>query len=150
MSGEGVIVLCAQCGTKNRIPKDRLEERPVCGKCRAPLSIGNAFPNHPVEVSDRNFRSEVLEFPGPVLLEFYAPWCGHCQRLSPVLEQLALEYANRVKIAKLNVDENSPTASQYGIRSTPSLFFFKGGKVLDRVLGALPKGEIERHLQSIL
>jgi thioredoxin-like negative regulator of GroEL len=67
-----------------------------------------------------------------------------------VLDQLASEYVNRAKIAKLNVDQNSITASQYSIRSTPSLFFFKGGKLLDRVLGALPRGEIERHLQAIL
>jgi thioredoxin 2 len=103
-----------------------------------------------VEVSDRTFKDEILDFPGPVLLEFYAPWCGHCQRLSPLLDQLASEYANRAKIAKLNVDQNSITASQYAIRSTPALFFFKGGKLLDRVLGALPKGEIERHLLAIL
>jgi thioredoxin len=103
-----------------------------------------------VEVSDRTFKDEILDFPGPVLLEFYAPWCGHCQRLSPVLDQLASEYAKRAKIAKLNVDQNSITASQYAIRSTPALFFFKGGKLLDRVLGALPKGEIERHLLAIL
>ena len=150
MSSESLIVLCPQCGTKNRIPNDRLKERPVCGKCRAPLSLSHSFPGHPVEVSDRTFKDEVLDFPGAVLLEFYAPWCGHCQRLSPVLDQLAIEYGNRVKIAKLNVDQNSVTALQYGIRSTPSLFFFKNGRILDRVLGALPKGEIERHLASIL
>jgi len=150
MNSESVIVLCNRCGAKNRVPKDRLRERPVCGKCRAPLSLSHSFPNFPVEVSDRTFKDEILDFPGPVLLEFYAPWCGHCQRLSPVLDQLASEYANRAKIAKLNVDQNSITASQYAIRSTPSLFFFKGGKLLERVLGALPKGEIERHLLAIL
>lgn len=150
MSPESVIVICPQCGTKNRIPKDRWGERAVCGKCRAPFSFSAPFPGQSVEVFDWNFQNEVLSFPGPVLLEFYAPWCGHCQRLTPLLDQLATEYTGRVKIAKLNVDQNPATAAQYSIHSTPSLFFFKKGKLIDKVLGSVPKGEIERHLAAIL
>ncbi|MGD0624490.1 MAG: thioredoxin domain-containing protein [Thermodesulfobacteriota bacterium] len=150
MNSESVIVPCAQCGTKNRLPKDRWGERAVCGKCRTPLPSSAPFPDHAVEVSDWTFQKEVLDFPGPVLLEFFAPWCGHCQKLSPVLDELTSEYAGRVKIAKLNVDQNTRTTSEYGIRGTPSLYFFKRGKLVDRVSGALPKGEIERRLMSIL
>jgi thioredoxin 2 len=150
MNLESAIVICSQCGTKNRIPQGRWGERAVCGKCRAPLRLSAQFPGGPVEVFDKNFEGEVLSFAGPVLLEFYAPWCGHCQRLVPVLDGLAADYAGRVKIAKLNVDQNSATASRYGVRSTPSLFFFKNGRLVDQALGVLPREEIERHLKAIL
>ena len=150
MSDESMIVRCPNCGAKNRIPKNRWGDKAVCGKCRSPLPLADPFPDHSVEVSDWSFQKEILDFPGPVLLEFYAPWCGHCQRLSPVLDQLASQYAGRVKITKLNVEQNPQTASQYAIKSTPSLFFFRNGKVVDRVLGAIPKAEIERHLMPIL
>jgi thioredoxin 2 len=150
MNSESAIILCAQCGTKNRIPKDRWGERAVCGKCRTPLPFPSPFPDHPIEVSDRTFQKEVLDFPGPVLLEFFAPWCGHCQRLSPVLDQVASAYAGRVKIAKLNIDENSLTPSQYSVRGVPTMLFFKGGKPVNRLMGEQPRGEIERNLMALL
>lgn len=144
------IVGCAHCGAKNRIPKDRLGERARCGKCHSPLPPAPPFPPRPLEVSDGSFQGEVLDFSGPVLLEFHAPWCGYCRMLVPVLDELAGEYAGRLKIAKMNVDENPRTAGQYGIRSTPALFFLKNGTIRDRILGAAPKAEIERRLGSIL
>ena len=150
MNSESLLVLCPRCGAKNRVPRERLAERAVCGKCRAALSLAAAFPSQVVEISDGSMKKEVLDFPGPVLLEFYAPWCGHCQRLSPVLDQLATEYAGRVKLTKLNIDQNSLTASQHGIKGTPALFFYKQGKIVDRVMGSIPKTEIERHLSSLL
>ena len=150
MSSDSLIVACTRCGAKNRIPKERLGERARCGKCHSPLSPGPSLSDRAEEVSDGSFQREVLDFPGPVLVEFHAPWCGYCKMLSPVLDQLAAEYAGRVKIAKLNVDQNPQTASRYGIRSTPALFFFKNGNIRDQVLGAVPKAEIERRLNSIL
>ncbi len=150
MSSDSLIIPCSRCGAKNRVPKERLEEKAMCGKCRAPLAAVNLFPDRAVDVTDGTFSGEIGDFPGPVLLEFHAPWCGYCKMLSPVLDQLAAEYAGRVKIAKMNVDENPRTASQYGIRSTPALFFFKNGNIRDQVLGAVPKAEIERRLNSIL
>ncbi len=114
------------------------------------LSSSPEFPAGSVEIFDWNFQNEVLSFPGPVLVEFYAPWCGYCQRLAPVIEQLSAQYAGRVKVAKLNVDQNPAMASKYQIRSTPSLYFFKGGQMMDQILGAVPKGEIERRLTAIL
>ncbi len=150
MDGDVSLVVCPRCGARNRIPWSRRGERAMCGKCRSPLSPMPDFPSRPVEIFDWNFQNEVLSFPGPVLLEFYAPWCGYCQRLAPVIDQLSIEYAGRVKVAKLNIDQNPATAAKYQIRSTPSLYFFKAGHFVDQVLGAVPKGEIERHLAAIL
>jgi len=150
MNPENAIIICPQCGTKNRIPMSRWGDRAFCGKCRTALPFFRYFPGQIVEVTDQTFKSEVLDFPGPVLLEFFAPWCGYCQRLAPLLDQIASEYAGRVKFAKLNVDKNFHTASQYAIKSTPTLFFFKEGRLVARLLGAQPRGEIERHLTLIL
>ncbi len=144
------IVPCGRCGARNRIPRERLGDRATCGKCHAPISPAHFFPDRTVDVTDKSFAGEIEQFPGPVILEFHAPWCGYCRMLSPLLDRLAAEYAGRVKFAKLNVDENPETASRYGIRSTPVLFFFRNGDVRDQIMGAVPKPEIERRLNSIL
>ncbi|MCD6298449.1 MAG: thioredoxin TrxC [Deltaproteobacteria bacterium] len=149
MDQESIIVRCANCGAKNRIPKERLGEGPICGKCKAPLKVATS-PAIPVDVTDQTFSQEVLSFPGPVLVDCWAPWCGPCRMVAPVLEQLASEYAGRLKIAKLNVDENPATASQYGIQSIPTMLLFKNGNQVNSLVGALPKPEIERHLLTIL
>ncbi len=147
---EKKILICPRCRAKNRVPEERLGDRPLCGKCRSPLPSSPAFPEGSVEVFDWNFKDEVLNFPGPVLLEFYAPGCGYCQRLAPTIYQLASEHAGRLKVAQINVEFNARTSSEYGITSTPSLFFFQRGKLIDRLMGAVPKEEIERRLRAIL
>ena len=149
MDQDSVIIRCTDCGTKNRILKNRLQDRPICGKCRKPLAPG-AYHDRPVTITDNTFHKEVLSHPGAVLVDCWAPWCGPCRMVAPVLDQLASEYAGRVKIAKLNVDENPLTASQYAIQSIPSLLLFKDGKKVNQLVGALPKGDIEHHLQSVL
>ena len=149
MNQEIMVVKCAGCGTKNRIPKNRLHENPICGRCHTPLSSSSS-PAAPVNVTDQTFHQEVLSHNGPVLVDCWAPWCGPCKMVAPVLDQLASEYASRVKIAKLNVDENPITASQYGIQSIPTMLLFKAGKQIDRLVGALPKQEIERHMGTML
>jgi thioredoxin 2 len=149
MREESVILPCPVCGTKNRIPKNRLQDRPVCGKCRSPF-YGGQTSDHPVEITDRTFQGEVLNWPGAVLVDCWAPWCGPCRMVAPILDQLASEYAGKVKITKLNVDENPGTASQFGIQSIPTMLFFKGGRLVDKAIGALPKGEIERRLRGLL
>jgi len=108
------------------------------------------YSGKPVEVTDDSFEREVLSHPGAVLLDCWAPWCGPCKMVAPVLDQLASEYSGRVKIAKLNVDENPATASRYGIRSIPTMLIFKKGNQIDRLVGALPKQEIESHLTAVL
>jgi thioredoxin 2 len=146
---DSTIIQCSHCGTKNRIPKSRLQNKPICGKCRRPLT-GDAVHDGPVTVTDSTFSMEVLSYPGAVIVDCWAPWCGPCRMVSPILDQLASEYAGRVKIAKLNVDENPLTASQHSIRSIPTLLFFRDGKFVESLVGALPRGEIEGHLRSLL
>lgn len=149
MSKENIIVECANCGAKNRIPKNRLNDVPICGKCRSPINLTYSG-GVPLDVTDQTFNREVISHPGAVLLDCWAPWCGPCRTVAPVLDQLAAEYRGRVKIAKLNVDENPVTASKYGIQSIPTMFIFKNGSQINKIVGALPKHEIERHLVSVL
>ncbi|MBW1679841.1 MAG: thioredoxin [Deltaproteobacteria bacterium] len=148
MSEENLIIRCGTCGTRNRIPTRRLNENPVCGKCRAPLSPG--IHRAPVHVTDGDFEAQVLSEPGPVLLDCWAPWCGPCRSVAPILDELASAYAGRVKIAKLNVDENPVTASRFGIQSIPTMLFFKGGRLMQKLVGAVPRQEIEANLRAIM
>lgn len=146
---EELIISCLKCGTKNRIPEDRFHQKPFCGKCREPLIVPQQKVL-PFDVTDQTFAREVLTSEASVLVDCWAPWCGPCRTLSPIIDELASDYANGVKVVKLNVDENPLTASQYGIRSIPTMLFFKEGKMVHRVTGALPKEEIEQHLLSII
>jgi thioredoxin 2 len=150
MSGEAIIISCPRCGTKNRIPAARKGDRAVCGKCKTPLPVPKSFPDHPVEVTDQTFAREVLQQTGPVLVDCWAPWCGPCRTVGPIMDRLAAEYAGRVKIAKLNTDQNQRIAGQFQIQSIPTLLFFKGGQLVNRQVGALPKNEIERLIRSIM
>ena len=88
--------------------------------------------------------------PGTVLVDFWAPWCGACRMVAPLLDQLAQEFSGRIRVAKLNVDENPLTSSRYSIRSIPSLLFFKNGTLVNTVTGALPKEELKRQVQAVL
>jgi len=149
MADDSVLVKCRNCGTRNRIPVARLEDGPRCGRCR------QAFPpipatNRPVMVTDRTFAREVIDSPLPVVLDCWAAWCAPCGAMAPVLDDLARAYAGRLKIAKLNVDQNPATASRYSVMSLPTLLFFRYGKVVDTVAGALPRLEIERCLWRFL
>lgn len=146
---ESVIIKCADCGAKNRILKVRLYDQPVCGKCRTPLKLIEYY-DHPVEMTDQTFREGVLSFPGPLLMVYYSPGCGYCKMLDPVLDQLASEYAGRLKVGKINVDQNTTIASQYNITVTPTLIFFKDGKEINKLSGAQDKEAIESQLRSIL
>ncbi|MFW5722119.1 MAG: thioredoxin [Desulfohalobiaceae bacterium] len=102
----------------------------------------------PVAVTDSNFESEVLQCDLPVLVDFWAPWCGPCRAIAPVVEELAKEYAGQVKVAKMNVDENPNSPSKFGIRAIPTLILFKGGEVVDQVTGAVSKASIKELISE--
>ena len=103
-----------------------------------------------VHVNDKNFTSEVLNSDLPVLVDFWATWCGPCRSISPIVEELAKEYSGKVKVTKLNVDENPATPSQYGVRGIPTLILFKGGKILDQIVGAVPRTRLKSMIEKAL
>jgi len=107
------------------------------------------FENKPVKVTDANFAAEVERSPLPVLLDMWAPWCGPCGMLAPVIEELAAEMAGRVRVAKLNVDENPATAARFGVQSIPTLLLLKGGRELDRIVGVQPKAVIVQRIERV-
>ena len=134
---------CAHCGALNRIPRARLRDQPRCGKCKE-----SVFPDKPVAASDATWKREVEDCPIPVLVDFWAPWCGPCRAVAPALEQAARERKGKVKIVKLNVDENPATAQKYGIMSIPTLMLFKKGELASRQVGAAPKQKLEQWITS--
>jgi thioredoxin 1 len=101
-------------------------------------------------VGDENFAEEILKADKPALVDFWAPWCGPCKALGPLVEALADQYHEQVKVAKLNIDESPKTAASYGVRSIPTLLLFKGGKVFDTLIGLVPKERLEAFLKKAL
>jgi thioredoxin len=143
------IQVCPNCGSKNRVDESAARtSQPVCGKCGAKLS-GESKPQ---VVTDATFAAEVINASSTkvVLVDAWAEWCGPCRMVAPSLDQLAAEANGRYKIAKLNVDENPNTSAQFQIRSIPTLLIFKNGKVVDQIIGALPKQAIASRLAAHL
>ena len=142
-----LLVACPACGATNRVPPDRVARglAPVCGKCRAPLPVGKPQP-----VTDASFAQDVERSPLPVLVDAWAPWCGPCHMIAPVIDQLATELAGRVRVVKLNVDDNPRTAARFDLRSIPTLLVLRDGREVDRLVGVQPKQEIARRLERVL
>ena len=141
------MIVCPACGATNRVPGDKVAQGlvPICGKCKAPLSVGQPRP-----VTDASFAQEVERSPVPVLVDAWAPWCGPCHMIAPVIDQLAIELAGRVRVVKLNVDENPQTAARFDLRSIPTLLVLKDGREIDRLVGVQPKQEIARRLEKAI
>jgi thioredoxin 2 len=136
---------CAACGAKNRIPRSRVKDDPKCGRCKA-----SVFPDHPVTAGDASWRREVEDSPLPVLVDFWAPWCGPCRAVAPVLEQVARERKGKLKVVKVNVDENPRIAAAHGVQSIPMLQLQRGPVFVDKQLGAAPKGMLDAWLDRYL
>jgi thioredoxin 2 len=139
------IYTCSNCGAKNRVPGDKVISDAKCGKCHKPLAGYG-----PLNLTDSTFDSEILKFSGVVLVDFWAPWCGPCRMVGPVIDELSKKYAGKVKFAKMNVDDNRITSAKYSIQSVPALMIFKNGAVVKSLVGARPKEEIEATLKGFI
>src|SRR6266446_3758328 len=130
------LVRCTTCGATNRVPRDKVARglALICGRCKKALPV-----SEPGVVTDATFAAEVERSSLPVLVDMWAEWCGPCRVLTPVLDQLAAEMAGRMRVVKLNVDENPQTAERFKIRSIPAMLVFKDGREIDRIIGAQPK-----------
>lgn len=149
------IVTCAKCGAKNRVDEGRAESmQPVCGRCGAPLTAGAGASasdaGEPIEVTDDTLPQLVASAGDrPVMVDCWAPWCPPCRMLSPTIDQLAAESGGRYIVAKLNTDENPGTAAQYRIDGIPALLFFKGGRMVEKVVGLQPKPVLASRLAAL-
>ena len=139
----GQVVRCPACGQANRLPPPESGRKAVCGKCRTDLSAGG----RPVTLTDANFQSSVAQ--GPFVVDFWAAWCGPCRVVGPVIDALAAERAD-VRFGKLNVDENPRTSAAFGVQGIPLLVFFRDGRETGRLVGAVPKAQIEAAISRYL
>jgi thioredoxin 2 len=138
---DGKIVPCPSCGKKNRVPATS-SGKPQCASCKAALPWV-------VDASDDSLAS-ALNTKQLVLIDLWAPWCGPCKMVAPVLEQLASRYAGRIKVVKINVDDNPRSAQTYDARSIPTLVFAHNGQVVDRIIGAQPAPALATRIDSLL
>jgi thioredoxin 2 len=145
---EAQLIRCQNCGATNRVPLEKVAQGllAVCGRCKRPLVLSSG----PLTVTDATFAEQVERSPIPVLLDLWAPWCGPCHMMAPTIDQLATELAGRVRVAKLNVDENPVTAGRYNARSIPTLLVLKSGIEIDRIVGVRPKADIVQRLQQVM
>jgi|ERR1043165_4625228 len=145
------VVVCRHCGTKNRIDESRLAKSEAkCGRCGEKLEpvASNEQDLKPITITDQTFEREVLQATGrPILVDCWAPWCGPCRMIGPLLDQLAAESNGSYRIAKLNVDENPQVSSRFQIASIPTMLIFRDGKLIDRLIGAHPKQTIAERLR---
>jgi len=140
------LLRCKACRTVNRVPVDRLMEKPKCGKCKAYLD----FPRSPVEGTTANFQTEVFDPPGFVLVFFWAPWCTHCRGMMPGVEDAARRKAGRLKVVTVNTEKEAYLAQRFNIMSVPRLTLYRGGRQVDEVNGALSPTQLDEWTEHYL
>ena len=138
-----VIIRCRSCGGKNRVQLEKIGSNPICGKCRAQLTI----PKSALNITAQQFDQEVLRETIPTVVDFWAPWCGPCRMVTPVLDTIAQGYPGRIKVVKVNSDENPDLSARFGIQGIPTIILFRDGKEVDRMVGAKPKESIMQFLR---
>jgi thioredoxin len=142
-------IRCSACGAINRVNQEE-RGRAICGKCKEPLNPKNVTSDEPIAISDINFGEEVLASRVPVLVDFYATWCGACRSLEPALDAVAGHYKGKLKVTKLDIDRNPQNANRYQIRATPTLIVFRDGEPVDQVKGALPERQLDQFVSKYI
>ncbi len=136
-------IVCPHCNATNRIPAERLSDKPKCGKCHQPL-----FDGHPVELTGETFSKMIARTDIPVVVDFWAPWCGPCKMMAPAFQQAAQQLQPNVRLAKVNTEDHQMIGARYQIRSIPTMVIFKNGQEIARQSGAMSASDIVRWVRS--